>query len=61
MEEENHFSVFFFFFSLLLSYRMHNFIFIGKNYVVSGTLGSAALHACYYRKENEHIQVQNLL
>lgn len=29
----------------------------GKNYVVSGTLGSASLHACYYRKENENIQV----
>ncbi|CAL1279917.1 unnamed protein product [Larinioides sclopetarius] len=29
----------------------------GTNYMVSGTLGSAAVHACYYRKENENIQV----
>lgn len=29
----------------------------GKDYIVSGTLGAAAVHACYYRKGNENIQV----
>ncbi|GIX78813.1 mitochondrial import receptor subunit TOM40 homolog 1 [Caerostris extrusa] len=29
----------------------------GSNYVVSGTLGSSAAHVCYYRKENDNIQV----
>lgn len=30
----------------------------GTNYVVSGTLGAAAVHACYYHKQNESIQVK---
>ncbi|GFW39129.1 mitochondrial import receptor subunit TOM40 homolog 1 [Trichonephila clavipes] len=31
--------------------------YIGSNYVVSGSLGAAAIHACYYRKGNDNIQV----
>lgn len=29
----------------------------GPNYIVSGSLGAASAHACYWRKEKENIQV----